>query len=565
VLTARRSIVREWGLFALVALLPALAVGLLALRALHNEEAAIRRELSLQLEQVAARAQQRYDDALRQLGNGAVKNAVFADTIDVPPQADEPTKPSSHQRNSKKCDELSAAFRKAESQPRKAVADDILKHCRSARTSSGGMLWLIVALDVRQPAASIEAWLREHGAELGAAERAATAMEITQTKTFDSAERGRLHGLLDGKNDSAASHLLSGRRKEMHIGKPVISWRDARSAGHLTRRSDGRYVGQVVHAGSLARAVRSGWPLLASEMTASLSVRATPPDGPSVELLTKGAYLAIAWRDPQLVEHRTNRSKMVLAGAASLAGLIAILLAALLFARMRSERRLSALRTDFVAAVSHELRTPIASIRMLSELFAEDRVEEAEKDEMHQALAREAKRLSTTVDRLLGFSRMEAGKQRARRQRCDVSQLVADAIDAFEARDPSSAPVERALDDDVSAAIDAGAVSMALDNLLNNARKYAPDGRPYRVSLSKSRTAIRIAVSDRGPGIAPRDQKRIFRPFERADDRLSTATEGSGIGLSLVGHVARSHGGSAHVESKPGDGATFIFELASEA
>jgi signal transduction histidine kinase len=70
-----------------------------------------------------------------------------------------------------------------------------------------------------------------------------------------------------------------------------------------------------------------------------------------------------------------------------------------------------------------------------------------------------------------------------------------------------------------------------------------------------------ITVADRGPGLHPRDQKRVFEPFERADDRLSRATEGSGIGLSLVRHVATAHGGSASVESAPGRGARFTIRI----
>ena len=81
------------------------------------------------------------------------------------------------------------------------------------------------------------------------------------------------------------------------------------------------------------------------------------------------------------------------------------------------------------------------------------------------------------------------------------------------------------------------------------------------VTVERRRGGVEIAVRDRGPGIARRAQARIFRPFERAGDRLSEATEGSGIGLSLVAHVARSHGGSARVESSPGAGASFILWL----
>jgi len=102
---------------------------------------------------------------------------------------------------------------------------------------------------------------------------------------------------------------------------------------------------------------------------------------------------------------------------------------------------------------------------------------------------------------------------------------------------------------------------MAIDNLLSNALKYAPEGTPYQVLAWADDTEVRIAVRDHGPGIAPKDRQRIFEPFVRADDRLSQATEGSGIGLSLVRHVARAHGGRAWVESTAGAGATFIIAL----
>jgi two-component system phosphate regulon sensor histidine kinase PhoR len=179
-----------------------------------------------------------------------------------------------------------------------------------------------------------------------------------------------------------------------------------------------------------------------------------------------------------------------------------------------------------------------------------------EHDEMHRALAREAKRLGTTVDRLLGFSRMEAGKQKGRLQRACVAEVVDRVVDTFVER--HDAEVRRDLDASLFAAIDAEQLGMAVDNILENARKYAPGGTPYEVRVHRDGDELCISVRDRGPGIARRDHARIFRPFERADERLSEATEGSGIGLSLVRHVARLHGGRASVDSAPGKGATFM-------
>jgi signal transduction histidine kinase len=159
---------------------------------------------------------------------------------------------------------------------------------------------------------------------------------------------------------------------------------------------------------------------------------------------------------------------------------------------------------------------------------------------------------------------MEASKHQTRRSVQPIAPLVRGAIDTFAERYPDLPEVERRLDDDARAPVDADALVMAIDNLLENARKYAADGAPYEVDLEATNRMLRIAVRDRGPGIARRDQQRIFQPFERVDDRLSRATEGSGIGLSLVRHVARSHGGDARVESTPGQGATFIVTIARE-
>src|SRR6185369_14807301 len=113
--------------------------------------------------------------------------------------------------------------------------------------------------------------------------------------------------------------------------------------------------------------------------------------------------------------------------------------AAILFARMRAARRSSELRTDFVSTVSHELRTPIASVRMLAELLEQDRVEPEERAEVHEALAREARRLGETVDRLLGFSRMAAGRYVIDRREEGVAAVVAAAVDTFEERNPEMA------------------------------------------------------------------------------------------------------------------------------
>ncbi len=582
-LTRGSSKVREWGLFLLVASLPAIALGVLALRALRNEEAATRREMQLQLSQAADQQRQAFVAELERLSKAELPiwsvesglsawpaSAPFAEVVVLSAAGrvlHPPVKATSPPVNQSQdpCADLAEALA-SQGKDEAETQWQILQRCPGTRTRAGRFLWPLVALDGRSDppvdAAEIGAWLDQHAHQMGAAERTAMRLELQASAGLTPAQRRKLVTALgSGSPSSLVASTLVRRQAAIAAEQPVIAWREPRSLGRLGQTPTGDYTGFVVHVGSLAKAVRGGWPQLEPTMRAKLITSPQSPPAPYVELLAGGAYLTIAWTDPDAVARQTQRSHLILVLVAIGAALVAVGLAALLFARMRAERRLSALRTDFVAAVSHELRTPIASLRMLAELLDEDRVEPDERAEVHRALAREAKRLGSTVDRLLSFSRMEASKLTSNQRPVAVATVVGEAIDTFLERYPDAAPVDRQLDETVTAPIDGPAIRMALDNLLSNARKYAPDGKPYQVRVEAEDNGVRIAVSDQGPGISRRDQRRIFRPFERADDRLSQATEGAGIGLSLVRHVATSHGGTVRVESEPNGGATFILWL----
>jgi two-component system phosphate regulon sensor histidine kinase PhoR len=123
--------------------------------------------------------------------------------------------------------------------------------------------------------------------------------------------------------------------------------------------------------------------------------------------------------------------------------------------------------------------------------------------------------------------------------------------------------VERDIDLTTTTSFDPPLVQLAVLNLLENAKKYAPAGGPYRVTVRRVEQRVRIEVADHGPGVPRAWRARIFEPFERGDDRLSRATDGTGIGLALVRAVARAHGGDASLDDTS-DGARFVLEIRDE-
>jgi two-component system phosphate regulon sensor histidine kinase PhoR len=443
--------------------------------------------------------------------------------------------------------------------------------CAEARTGDGRFLYPVVALEgaAVEEMDAIAGWIEAHEGFFSPRERDATLEELSAAQGLQGPARARALGALQASHAGREEVVVALRSEAAAVAlrdgpdrAGMLRFRTAGAIGVLRVLDDGRLAGLVVHAGSLGRALAKGSPGLAADQRAELATGAGAPAVPHARAsVSPGLELRVLAADPAAIDKRASRSRRILAAIGAGALVVSFGLLALLWARMRAARRTSELRVDFVSAISHELRTPVSSLRMLSELLVEGRVEPAEQREIHEALAREAKRLGQTVERMLSLGRVAKGKLAPVRSEANVSGVVAEAIDAFEERCGDMPRIERALDP-ATAPIDAGQIRLAVDNLLDNARKYAPEGTPYRVRVCAERQGVSIRVEDRGPGIARRDQRRIFEPFERLDDKLSRSTEGSGLGLSLVRSVARAHGGWARVESEPGEGAAFVLFIA---
>jgi two-component system phosphate regulon sensor histidine kinase PhoR len=237
---------------------------------------------------------------------------------------------------------------------------------------------------------------------------------------------------------------------------------------------------------------------------------------------------------------------------------------AVVLAVVYREAEVARLQTDFVNKVSHDLRTPLTSIRMFVETLQLGRLQDpARQSEALEIIADETARLSTLINRLLDWARMESGRRSytLRRQRLDT--VVDQALQAFEPqRLAGNVDVTREVEPDLPEVMaDPQALVEALLNLLNNAHKYTGPEKRISVSARRQDGAVLLAVTDNGPGIQRRDQKRIFDKFYRAQDPLAREIEGTGLGLAMVKHIVGAHGGRIEVDSEIGKGAKFTIIL----
>jgi len=223
-------------------------------------------------------------------------------------------------------------------------------------------------------------------------------------------------------------------------------------------------------------------------------------------------------------------------------------------------RHLEMVRREFVANVSHELKTPLTAIRGFIETILDDQeVDDATKRRFLGRALDQSLRISALVNDLLVLSRVESEQEALERVHLDLRDPLAESARrvfpdlsgrhlTFETQLPE-APVPVTGDEE--------ALRQAVDNLLDNAFKYTPDGGTVRLELKVAGDFAVIRVSDTGIGIDVLHQARVFERFYRVDKARSRELGGTGLGLSIVKHIAEAHRGAVSVSSVPGDGCVF--------
>ncbi|OQY79924.1 MAG: hypothetical protein B6D41_21850 [Chloroflexi bacterium UTCFX4] len=221
------------------------------------------------------------------------------------------------------------------------------------------------------------------------------------------------------------------------------------------------------------------------------------------------------------------------------------------------------MQKQLLATVSHELRTPLASIKgFATTLLRQDvRWDDATQREFLRIIEEESNRLEELIDNLLDMSQMEAGALRIQREPVQLRGLLREAVENAQRRTEAHWFVVDLPSELPRVWADPRRIRQVLNNLLENAIKYSPDGGEISVRCEVEATRVIVSIADRGVGIPPALRARVFDPFFQVDGSSTRGVGGSGLGLAIVKGIIAAHHGAIWVEPMPERGSVFRFTL----
>lgn len=247
----------------------------------------------------------------------------------------------------------------------------------------------------------------------------------------------------------------------------------------------------------------------------------------------------------------------------------------------QKQQRLAELKSNFVSSVSHELRAPIASVRLMAEGLERGTVyEPARQAEYFRFIVQECRRLSSLIENVLDFARIEQGRKQYEFEPTDLPLVLYQTASVMKPYATEKQVELRVIANESEIAdlpapplVDGRALQQALINLIDNAIKHSPPNSVVKVGLSVSGSAavpvapvdvsstVHLWVEDEGTGIPRQEHEKIFERFYRCGSELRRETQGVGIGLSIVKHIVEAHGGTVTVRSEVGQGSRFTLVL----
>jgi signal transduction histidine kinase len=267
-------------------------------------------------------------------------------------------------------------------------------------------------------------------------------------------------------------------------------------------------------------------------------------------------------RPEQLQESARNvRRTLVLLIAAALA---AIAFGGwVVFADARRQLALAQKKTDFVSNVSHELKTPLTSIRMFAEMMQGGNVAAEKRPQYLRIIVAEAERLTRLINNVLDFARLERKQKRYDFRPLDLHEVLARTWEGHELhlREQGFTTSWQAAPAPYPVRGDEDALAQIIVNLLSNAEKYSADRKEIELHSYLTEDSVHVSVLDRGSGVPPGEETKIFEAFYRAHDSLASGVQGSGLGLTLAQRLAKEHGGEITYQAREGGGSNVTLRL----
>jgi signal transduction histidine kinase len=235
---------------------------------------------------------------------------------------------------------------------------------------------------------------------------------------------------------------------------------------------------------------------------------------------------------------------------------------------MRREHEVERMKTEFLSNISHELRTPLTPIKGYAEMLRLRRVPPGRARAFLDGILDASERLERIIDILVNFAALEAGRLVLRTEDVDVASVVHGLSERWQSRTPHHQVEEKVSSRMPRVVADRRLLERSIDELIDNAVKYSPEGGRIvvgvKVSANGSGRALTITVTDQGLGIEPDDVPKIFADFQQLDGSATRRFGGLGLGLPFVQRVVEAHRGHITVDSEPGTGSVFMITLPIE-
>jgi len=211
---------------------------------------------------------------------------------------------------------------------------------------------------------------------------------------------------------------------------------------------------------------------------------------------------------------------------------------------------------NFMMAVTHELKTPIAISHLNIETLLKRELDTAQQSKLLEATLKETKRLDHLSTNILLTAQLDMGQYEANKQLVNISELVKQTIKSFQERYPSRV-CNTLVEDAMEIQGEPLLIQLLVNNLMDNANKYAPITEPIYIHLQSHQNIIQLIVKDQGPGIAVADKNKVFEKFYRVGAESTRTTKGSGLGLYLCKKIAAFHNATIQLTSNTPTGSIF--------